>query len=52
MTTIAENIAGVRQHIQAASNGREVKLLAVSKTFPVESIAEAVRAGQRCLGEN
>ena len=52
MTTIAENIAGVRQHIQAASNGREVKLLAVSKTFPVESIAEAVRAGQRCFGEN
>lgn len=30
----------------------EVKLIAVSKTFPVEAIVEAYNAGQRIFGEN
>ncbi|MFA6293650.1 MAG: YggS family pyridoxal phosphate-dependent enzyme [Victivallales bacterium] len=39
----------------AADSGRdpgEVKLIAVSKTFPVEAVIEAYNAGQRLFGEN
>jgi hypothetical protein len=39
----------------AAKSGRnpgEVKLIAVSKTFPVEAVIEAYSAGQRLFGEN
>jgi pyridoxal phosphate enzyme (YggS family) len=38
-----------------ASSGRarnEVKLLAVSKTFPAEAVVEAMASGQRAFGEN
>ena len=52
MSSISDNIARIRENIFKAAHGREVKLLAVSKTFPCEAIAEAVKAGQLCFGEN
>jgi pyridoxal phosphate enzyme (YggS family) len=55
--SIAENIAQVRQLIAAAArragrNPDEITLMAVSKTFPAESIREAYAAGLRVFGEN
>ena len=55
--TIADRLAGVRGRIAAAarSAGRDpssIRLVAVSKTFPLESIREAYAAGQRDFGEN
>lgn len=55
--SIAENIAQVRQGIAAAArragrNPDEITLMAVSKTFPAESIREAYAAGLRVFGEN
>jgi pyridoxal phosphate enzyme (YggS family) len=55
--SIAENIARVRQQITAAArragrNPDEITLMAVSKTFPAESIREAYAAGLRVFGEN
>jgi hypothetical protein len=55
--SIAENIAQVRERMRvaAARAGRDpgsITLMAVSKTFPAESIREAYAAGVRVLGEN
>ena len=55
--TIADRLAGIRARIAAAarSAGRDpssIRLVAVSKTFPVEAIREAYAAGQREFGEN
>ena len=57
MSTIAEKIQHIHQQIDAAcrSAGRpvgSVGLLAVSKTFGVDAIAEAIAAGQQAFGEN
>jgi pyridoxal phosphate enzyme (YggS family) len=57
MSTIALNMQAVEATIQAAAEaaGRpvaDVKLLAVSKTFPAEAVLEAMAAGQRAFGEN
>lgn len=57
MTTIALNLQQQRQRVQQAclSAGRDpasVTLLAVSKTFGPDAVAQAVAAGQRCFGEN
>jgi PLP dependent protein len=57
MTTIAGNLQQVRARIDAAcASARrpvvDVTLLAVSKTFGVDAIREAVAAGQRQFGEN
>ncbi len=54
---IAQNLAEVRERIEAAArragrNPDEVMLMAVSKTFPAQSIREAYDAGQRLFGEN
>lgn len=54
---ITENLTEVRQRIAEAAQraGRspeEIKLIAVSKTKPVEMIEECVRAGQYVFGEN
>ncbi len=54
---IPENLSEVRSRIAAAciGAGRDVggvELIAVSKTFPVESIREAYEAGQRVFGES
>ena len=57
MSQIAQNLAEVRRRINAAAQraGRDlaaVRLLAVSKTMPVELIRQAVAADQRLFGEN
>ena len=54
---IADKLAQVHSRIASAcvAAGRPVQsvtLLAVSKTFGVDAIAEAHSAGQRCFGEN
>jgi hypothetical protein len=55
--TIADRLTGIRERIDAAarSAGRDpssIRLVAVSKTFPMEAIREAYAAGQRDFGEN
>ena len=55
--SIAENVAHVRERIataarRAARNPADITLMAVSKTFPSESILEAYAAGIRVFGEN
>ena len=57
MATVADSLAAIRTKLAAAVEraGRkpsDVELLAVSKTFPVEVIQEAVDAGQVLFGEN
>lgn len=57
MTTIANNLQQVlgrmAQACEAAGRGPgSVHLLAVSKTFGADAVAEAVAAGQRDFGEN
>jgi len=56
-SSIAANIARIRARVQAAAVGagrdpNEITLMAVSKTFPAESIREAYAAGLRTFGEN
>ncbi len=55
--SISDRLTEIRARISAAaqSAGRDpasVRLVAVSKTFPIESIVEAFAAGQRDFGEN
>jgi pyridoxal phosphate enzyme (YggS family) len=55
--SVAENIARVRERIQTAAvragrDAGEIALMAVSKTFPADSIREAYQAGIRQFGEN
>ncbi len=55
--SIADNLAQVRQRIAEAARraGRrpeDIALMAVTKTFPPETIREAYAAGQRLFGEN
>lgn len=57
MTTIASRLQAVKARISEAATaaGRapgEITLVAVSKTFPPEAIAEAYAAGQTAFGEN
>jgi hypothetical protein len=57
MTQIAQNLEEVRRRINAAALGAgrdpaQVRLVAVSKTVPVELIRESVAAGQLLFGEN
>jgi pyridoxal phosphate enzyme (YggS family) len=47
MMSIAANIAKIKQELS-----QNVKLIAVSKTKPVESLLEAYQAGQKAFGEN
>ena len=56
-TSIAENLANIEQRIADAArrSGRdpgEVKLVAVSKTHPPETLREAIAADIRVFGEN
>jgi pyridoxal phosphate enzyme (YggS family) len=46
--SIAENIRSLKNELESI----QVKLIAVSKTKPVEEILEAYNAGQRVFGEN
>jgi pyridoxal phosphate enzyme (YggS family) len=55
--SIAQQLSAVRSRIDAAarSAGRDpssVRLIAVSKTFPISAVREAFAAGQRDFGEN
>lgn len=55
--SISHNLSQIMQQIQQISGSckrseNAVKLLAVSKTKPVEAIAEAIAAGQVAFGEN
>ncbi|MGC1462093.1 MAG: YggS family pyridoxal phosphate-dependent enzyme [Terracidiphilus sp.] len=57
MTALAENLERLEEAIEracrAAGRGRgEVELMAVSKTYPAETIAEAARFGLWLFGEN
>ncbi len=57
MSRIAQNLEEVRGRIAAAARGAgrdpaRVRLVAVSKTVPVEHIRTAVAAGQLLFGEN
>jgi pyridoxal phosphate enzyme (YggS family) len=57
MSSIAENLQAIRHRVHEAAvrSGRaaeSVELLAVSKTHPVETIQQAVEAGQLRFGEN
>ncbi len=57
MRTIAENLARVRERIEAAASraGRDpktVRLVAVTKTVEPERIREALDAGAKTFGEN
>ena len=55
--SIAENLHRVREELaeaahEAGRNPDSVTLVAVSKTWPAEDVAEAAAAGQRIFGEN
>ncbi len=55
--SIAENLAQVNASIRSAEaaagrSSESVRLLAVSKFHPLESVIEAIEAGQRFFGEN
>ena len=55
--SIAVRLSEVRARIDAAARGAgrdpaSVRLVAVSKTFPLEAVREAYAAGQRDFGEN
>ena len=57
MSEVEENLLNIRRRIQAACvrAGRdlsEVELIAVSKTFPVDSVRDAMDAGQVTFGES
>lgn len=57
MTTIADRLAIAQRRIaqaaqKCARQPSSIRLLAVSKTKPIEDIIAAYQAGQRCFGEN
>lgn len=57
MSSISDNLQAVTADIRAAAlaNGcdpQQLRLLAVSKTFPADAVIEAAEAGQHCFGEN
>lgn len=50
--TIQDNLKEIHEQIDRLSAACSVQLLAVSKTFGVEAIAEAIEVGERRFGEN
>jgi pyridoxal phosphate enzyme (YggS family) len=57
MTSIAERVEALRKRIESAARnaGRDpanIRIVAVSKTFPAEHVLEAARCGLRSFGEN
>jgi len=57
MSSIASRLARVRARIDAAARSANrdpasVRLIAVSKTFPIDAVREAFQAGHRDFGEN
>ncbi len=54
---LRENLSQIQEKIELAAkkanrNADEIKLVAVSKTHPVNVLREAIAVGARCLGEN
>ena len=47
-------MSDISEHLEQVLNNlpQQVKLIAVSKTKPIEAIEEAYKAGQRVFGEN
>jgi pyridoxal phosphate enzyme (YggS family) len=57
LSAIRDRLLKIRERIDAAAIGagrrpEDVQLIAISKTFPAEAIAEAIAAGQNAFGEN
>lgn len=52
MSDAVSRLNDIRARIAAAATGREVTLVAVSKTFEAEEIRPVLEAGQRIFGEN
>ena len=57
MGQVAENVAAVRERVDAACRGAgrdpaQVRLMAVSKTQSAAAVEEAYAAGLRLFGEN
>ncbi|WP_292931300.1 YggS family pyridoxal phosphate-dependent enzyme [Noviherbaspirillum sp.] len=57
MSSISDNLQAVEERIttaarEAGRDPREVRLLAVSKTFGADAVIAAAQAGQRAFGEN
>src|SRR5689334_13563085 len=57
MQDVAANLARVQERIATAAahanrKADDIKLIAVSKTHPVDAIAAVMRAGQHRFGEN
>lgn len=57
MSLISDNLQAVRTDLvadalKAGRDPQHISLLAVSKTFGADAVAEAARAGQRSFGEN
>src|SRR5215470_3143212 len=55
--SVADNVARVRERMAAAArragrNPEDIVLMAVTKTFPADSVREAFAAGLRVFGEN
>jgi PLP dependent protein len=55
--SVAQNLAEIKLRIsdacgKAGRNANEVKLIAVSKTWPPEHVQKAIDAGQKIFGEN
>ncbi|MBF0323865.1 MAG: YggS family pyridoxal phosphate-dependent enzyme [Alphaproteobacteria bacterium] len=50
--SVASALSAVLGSISAAAAGRDVTLVAVSKTHDAETVAQALAAGQRVFGEN
>lgn len=49
---VAHNVAVVRDRIARSASGREVELVAVTKTFPPEAVRAAMAAGCHSIGES
>lgn len=52
MSDAVSRLNDIRARIEAAASGREVTLVAVSKTFEAEEVRPVLTAGQRIFGEN
>jgi PLP dependent protein len=50
--SIRENIDRIRENVEKAAGGREIKIIGVTKTISPQRIQEAYDAGLRAFGEN
>ena len=57
MSALQNNLSAIKERIHQAAtacdrSAQDIKLLAVSKTFPAEDVRDAFLLGQKCFGEN